>query len=91
MDHAREPFFRCVFEGGVSILLLVRLSVFPNMRAVMQKLPPKLLSLASGRDAEIVHLELDSAKLHEQMENVVASIQRATFTGQGDVDEVRAR
>eukprot|EP00966_Prymnesium_polylepis_P250010 5779347-Prymnesium_polylepis.1 len=79
---------RCVFENAVSSEVIVRLSAYPKMRAVLDKLPPKVLSLASGRPTEAV--ELATGELDSRVERVVGRIQKATFTGKGDKESVPA-
>uniref|UniRef100_A0A7S3T6I3 Uncharacterized protein n=1 Tax=Emiliania huxleyi TaxID=2903 RepID=A0A7S3T6I3_EMIHU len=76
----------CCFEGGVSGELLVRLSVYPRMKAELDKLPPKLISLASGRAPEPV--ELSHSDVWQRVQQVVESIEKATFTGKGDKEVV---
>ena len=77
---------RCCFEGGVSGELLVRLSVYPRMKAELDRLPPKLISLASGRAPEPV--ELAHSDVWQRVQQVVESIEKATFTGKGDKEKV---
>ena len=79
---------RCCFEGGVSGELLVRLSVYPRMKAELDKLPPKLISLASGRAPEPV--ELSHSDVWQRMQQVTESIEQAAFTGKGDKETVPA-
>ena len=64
----------------------MRLSAYPKMRAVLDKLPPKLLSLSSGRPAEAV--DLATGELDSRIEQVFGRIQKATFTGKGDKETV---
>ena len=52
------------------------------MKAELDKLPPKLLSLASGRAPEPV--ELSHSDVWQRMQQVTESIEQATFTGKGD-------
>ena len=66
--------------------LLVRLSVYPRMKAVLDKLPPKMLSLASGRAPEPV--EVSHSDVWHRVEQVIENIQQATFTGKGDKEVV---
>ena len=49
---------------------------------MLKQLPSKMLSLASGRLAEVV--ELQGGELGTRVAQVVGQIQRATFTGKGD-------
>ena len=79
---------RCCFESGVSSELLVRLSVYPRMKAELDKLPPKLISLASGKAPEPV--ELSHSDVWQRVQQVVESIEMATFTGKGDKEVVPA-
>ena len=67
--------------------LLVRLSTYPKMKAVLDSLPPKMLALASGQRAAPVELTV-SADGAQVVEAVVARIQNATFTGRGDKNKV---
>ena len=43
----------CSFEGSVSVELIARLSKYPKMEALLNSLPPKLLSLSADRSALI--------------------------------------
>ena len=61
--------------------LLVRLSVYPRMKAVLDKLPPKMLSLGSGRAPEPV--ELSHSDVWQRVQQVTKTIDQATFTGKG--------
>ena len=56
------------------------------MKQVLDLLPPKVISVASGKEPKPVALEVDNVERHVQ--NVKESIQRATFTGKGDKDTV---
>ena len=77
---------RCCFENEVSRELLMRLSVYPSMKTVLDRLPPKMLSLASGR--LVVAVEEPVIDLEARIDQVVGRIERATFTGKGDKDKV---
>ena len=66
--------------------LLARLTAYPKMRAALEALPPKLLSLASDRPPMVV--ELQASQLGSRVEETVQRIQRATFTGAGDKEAV---
>eukprot|EP00900_Chrysochromulina_parva_P027515 jgi/Chrpa1/9398/Chrysochromulina_OHIO_Genome00015588-RA len=72
----------CVFESAVSGELILRLSVIPRVKAELDKLPPKMLQLRSGHSLEPV--DLSAGRLETRVAEVVASIERATFTGKGD-------
>ena len=37
----------CSFEGSVSVELIARLAAYPKMEALLNSLPPKLLSLSA--------------------------------------------
>ena len=76
----------CVFESAVSTELLARLNAYPRMKTVLNALPPKLLSLASGTPPS--GLEHESAELRDRVEDVTTRIKKATFTGKGDIDTV---
>ena len=77
---------RCCFEDGVSGELLARLSDYPKMKAVLDQLPPKMLSLASGRAPEPVELSHDDVK--QRVEHVIGSIKQAKFTSGKDKQKV---
>ena len=49
-------------------------------------LPPKLLSLASGRAPEPV--ELSHSDVWQRVQQVIETIEQATFTGKGDKEKV---
>ena len=68
--------------------LLVRLSVYPRMKAELDKLPPKLISMASGRAPKPV--ELSHSDVWQRVQQVVETIEKATFTGKGDKEVVPA-
>ena len=72
----------CVFESAVSGELILRLSAVPRVKAELDKLPPKMLQLRSGCPLETV--DLSAGRLETRVDDVVASIERATFTGKGD-------
>ena len=42
-------------------------------------LPPKLLSLTAGNKTEEVQLQLESTKLHERIDQVIARVRNAKF------------
>ena len=54
----------CSFEGSVSVELIARLSTYPKMEALLNRLPPKLLSLSAGRPAEPVAWEAHAGGRH---------------------------
>ena len=72
----------------MSTELLARLNAFPRMRSTLDALPPKLLSLATGRPTQVEPMLLETAELQVRVVQVIASIQRATFTGKGDKETV---
>ena len=60
--------------------LLVRLSVYPRMKAVLDKLPPKVLTLSSkAPPTQVVVKETDG-----HVERLMAKIEKSTFTGPSD-------
>ena len=73
----------CSFEGSVSIELIARLSKYPKMQALLNSLPPKLLSLSAERSAEPVAWDAH-ADGGRHVEHAVRCIEDATFTGKGD-------
>ena len=81
---------RCCFESGVSGEVIWRLEAYPKMRDELERLPPKVLCLRSDAEATPVELRVDHSKLDSRVDEVVQSIQRATFTGKGDKDKVPA-
>jgi len=72
----------CIFESAVSGELILRLSVVPRLKAELDKLPPKMLQVRSGRSLEPV--DLSAGRLETRVAEVVARIEGATFTGKGD-------
>ncbi|KOO53176.1 hypothetical protein Ctob_014035, partial [Chrysochromulina tobinii] len=72
----------CVFESAVSGELILRLSVVPRVKAELDKLPPKMLQLRSG--CPLGTVDLSAGRLETRVDEVVARIERATFTGKGD-------
>ena len=79
---------RCTFENAASGELLARLAAFPRMKAVLEKLPPKLLALETGRPTRPI--ELEAIALDVRVEDVKRRIERSTFTGSGDKEKVPA-
>ena len=57
-----SPDDRCGCEEELCKELLARLAVFPKMKSTLESrgLPPKLLSLTSGKQTEEVQLQLES-------------------------------
>eukprot|EP00900_Chrysochromulina_parva_P001866 jgi/Chrpa1/11680/Chrysochromulina_OHIO_Genome00022100-RA len=78
----------CVFENAVSYELLARLGTVPRLREALDALPPKVLVLRSGLPTEPG--VAPAGQLETRVDEVVASIERATFTGKGDKDTVPA-
>ena len=72
----------------MSVELIARLNEYPKMRAVLERLPPKVLSISSDAPTQVVALE--SASLEDRVEMVKRGIQAATFTGKGDAEKVPA-
>ena len=66
--------------------LLVRLSANPNLKAVLDALPPKMLTLSSVEPPKPVELKADT--LGTRVNHVVARIKEAKFTGKGDAETV---
>ena len=77
----------CSFEGSVSVELIARLSKYPKMEALLNSLPPKLLSLSAERSAEPVAWDAH-ADSGRHVEHAVRCIEDATFTGKGDKPKV---
>jgi hypothetical protein len=73
---------QCVFESSVSIELVMRLQMYPKMRAALSVLPPKLLELnMSGPPQQpLPPSESDGQHVARAMESIL----HATFTGKGD-------
>jgi hypothetical protein len=69
-------------ENAVSGELLARLDTYPKMRAVLDALPPKMLSLEKGRSS--MRIDFEAGSLGTRVEEVTRRIQGATFTGKGD-------
>jgi Ran GTPase-activating protein (RanGAP) involved in mRNA processing and transport len=78
----------CVFENAVSYELLARLRAVPRVREALDALPPKALVLRSGLPTEPG--VAPAGQLETRVAEMVASIERATFTGKGDKDTVPA-
>ena len=59
------PSGRCICEEELCTELLARLAVFPKMKSTLDSLglPPKLLSLETGKQTEEVQLQLESTEL----------------------------
>ena len=72
----------CVFESSVSGELVLRLLAYPRMKAALEELPPKVLALRSGCPLETV--DFSAGRLETRVAEVVASIERATFTSGAD-------
>ena len=83
---------RCVCEEELCTELLARLAVFPRMQSTLDslRLPPKLLSLTTGKQTEEVQLQLESTELQGRVEQVVARVRKAMFTSQQDETAVPA-
>ena len=65
--------------------LLSRLTAYPRMQQTLVSLPPKMLSLASGKPPQVIELTGDVAA---RVNKVKASIRKAKFTGKGDAETV---
>ena len=72
----------CQFELAVSGELIVRLRAYPKLEGALNTLPPKVLALSST--APIVPVDLRAEALETRVDEVVARIDAATFTGKGD-------
>jgi len=72
----------CIFESEVSGELILRLSVVPRLKAELDKLPPKMLQVRSGRSLEPV--DLSAGQLETRVAEVIARIEGATFTAGAD-------
>eukprot|EP00900_Chrysochromulina_parva_P019272 jgi/Chrpa1/27346/Chrysochromulina_OHIO_Genome00027313-RA len=72
----------CVFENAVSYELLARLPAVPRVREALDALPSKVLVLRSGQPTEPG--VAPAGQLETRVAEVVASIERASFTGKGD-------
>ena len=72
----------CIFESEVSGELILRLSVVPRLKAELDKLPPKMLQVRSGRSLEPV--DLSAGRLETRVADVIARIEGATFTANAD-------
>ena len=81
---------RCVFEDAISRELIVRLSAYPKMLAVLTSLPPKLLLLSIDRPPEPIQASktFRASELSQRCEQVSHRIRRAKFTGRGDRSKV---
>ena len=79
----------CCFETAVSHELLARLTTYPRMKAALDKLPPKMISIGSNKFPEVVDLD-SKLQVQVHMQASLARIQRAAFTGSGDKDKVPA-
>ena len=51
-------------------------------------LPPKLLSLTTGKETEEVELQLESTELQGRINRVIARVGKAKFTDQDDAQRV---
>ena len=67
--------------------LLVRLNANPKVAELLDKLPSKMLSIASDRKAEVVSLNT-TGLLETRVDQVSQLISSATFTGKGDKETV---
>ena len=63
---------RCTFEGAVSTELLARLNAYPRMRSTLDALPPKLLSISTGRPTQVESMQLETAELHARVAQVIS-------------------
>jgi hypothetical protein len=72
----------CIFESEVSGELILRLSVVPRLKEELDKLPPKMLQVRSGRPLEPV--DLSAGRLEMRVADVIARIEGATFTAGAD-------
>ena len=68
--------------------MLVRLRAYPKMRALLDKLPPKMLELTQGAPPTPVDLQADV--LETRLVDVTGRIERAKFTGKADKPNVVA-
>ena len=65
--------------------LLSRLTAYPKMQQALASLPPKMLSLASGMQPQVIELTGDVVA---RVEKVKAGIRKAAFTGKGEAEKV---
>jgi hypothetical protein len=72
----------CVFENAVSYELLARLGAVPRVREALDALPSEVLVLRSGQPTKPG--VAPTGQLETRVAEVVASIERAFFTGKGD-------
>ena len=77
----------CSFEVAVSGELIARLSAYPKMTEVLEKLPPKVLLLASNRPTQPMVMT-ETGGLDQRLERNMTRIQSATFTGKADRETV---
>ena len=86
------PCDRCVCEEELCTELLARLTVFPRMKSTLDTLglPPKLLSLATGKQTEEVQLQLESTELQGRIDQVIARVGNAKFTATNEEHVVPA-
>ena len=80
-----HAFLRPCFEGSVSGELLVRLQTYPKLKELLDKLPPKMLSIASGKPVEEVRVGQSATT---RVDLVSKLIRNAKFTGKGDAEKV---
>ena len=78
----------CVFENAVSYELLARLGAVPRVRAVLDALPSKVLVLQSGLPTQ--RGDAPAGELADRVDQVIARIAKATFTGNSDSETVPA-
>ena len=78
----------CVFENAVSYELLARLGAVPRVRAVLDALPSKVLVLHSGLPTQTG--DAPAGELADRVDQVIARIAEATFTGNSDSETVPA-
>ena len=85
-----RPCGRCVCQEELSLEVLARLAVFPKIKSTLDSLglPPKLLSLTTGKETEEVELQLESTELQGRINRVIARIGKAKFTDQDDAQRV---
>ena len=62
----------------------------PKMKSTLESrgLPPKLLSLTTGKQTEEVQLQLESTELHGRIDQVIARVGNAKFSSPDDAQVV---
>ena len=71
--------------------LISRFVAYPRMAGALATLPSKMLRVQTDVTVEVADTSISADALEQRVEQVVARLHRATFTGKGDQEQARPR